>query len=239
MATRADGTGTPSESARELLARVPFLAYGPPALRTAFVQAAGVVRLKAGAYFHHEGDPCAHFAVLVSGRIRVFKFAETGHEITLYSVGPGEACPLSASCILTSRPVPAMAKVVEPVEAVVIPARTFRTMIAQHETLRSFVFLMLSTRLSEVTSLVEEVAFVPMDERLAYRLVKLLGYANGPRRSVETTHAELAADLGTAREVVSRLLKRFEQLGAIALSRGRIEIRDTTSLRAMVRCQSD
>jgi CRP/FNR family transcriptional regulator len=239
MVTSADGTGTSSGRAREFLARVPFLAYAPPALRTAFVRAADVVRLEAGAYFLHEGDPCAHFAVLVSGRIRVFKFAESGHEITLYSVGPGEACPLSVSCLLSSRPVPAMAKVVEPVEAIIIPARTFRTMIAQHEALRSYVFLMLSARLSEVMSLVEEVAFVPMDERLAYRLVKLLGFANGPRRSVETTHAELAADLGTAREVVSRLLKRFEHLGAIALSRGRIEIRDARPLRAMVRCQSD
>src|SRR5580765_8972490 len=95
MANSADGISTSGGSARELLASIPFLAYAPPALRTAFVRAAEVVRLEAGGYFHHEGDPCTHFAVLVSGRIRVFKFAETGHEITLYSVGPGEACPLS------------------------------------------------------------------------------------------------------------------------------------------------
>jgi CRP/FNR family transcriptional regulator len=235
MARSIDGSDTPPGSVRELLVRVPFLAQAPPALRRAFERSAGVVRLETGEYFLREGDSCEHFAVLVSGRIRVFKLAESGHEITVYSVGPGEACPLNASCILASRPAPATAMVVEPVEAIVIPGRTFRAMIGEHEALRSFVLLMLSTRLSEVMSLVEEVAFGRMDERLACRLVKLLRRANGPHRSVATTHAELAADLGTAREVVSRLLKRFEQLGAIALSRGRIALRNVTPLQSLAR----
>jgi CRP/FNR family transcriptional regulator len=213
----------------ELLSKVAFFTDAPPELQREIAQSASVVRLESGAYFLREGDACAHFAVVVSGRMRVFKLGESGHEITLYHVGPGEACPLNVSCILSDRPVPAMARVEEDVEAVVMPASAFRRWVATHESLRSTVFQMFSNRLSEVMSLVEEVAFRRMDQRLAKRLLELFeAQANG---TVETTHAEIAADLGTAREVVSRLLKEFERLGAIGLSRGRIELRDGARLR--------
>jgi CRP/FNR family transcriptional regulator, anaerobic regulatory protein len=219
----------PAGSGWELLSKVAFFADAPPDLQRDIAQSASVVRLASGAYFLREGDSCTHFAVVVSGRMRVFKLGESGHEITLYHVGPGEACPLNVSCILSERPVPAMARVEEDVEAVVMPAEAFRRWVAEHESLRSVVFEMFSTRLTEVMSLVEEVAFRRMDQRLGKRLQDLfLAARDGV---VEITHAEIAADLGTAREVVSRLLKEFERLGAIGLARGRIELRDGTLLR--------
>ena len=158
--------------------------------------------------------------------MRVFKLGEGGQEITLYHVGAGEACPLNVSCILSDRPVPAMACVEEDVEAIVVPAATFRAWIAEYEPMRRFVFQMFSSRLTEVMSLVEEVAFRRMDQRLARRLADLLTEEG----SVEVTHADIAADLGTAREVVSRLLKEFERLGAISLSRGKILLRNESIL---------
>lgn len=214
---------------QEVLAKVPFIDEASSELRNALAENAVVVRLRAGEYFLREGDSCAHFAVVASGRMRVFKLGENGHEITLYHVGPGEACPLNVSCILSESTVPAMACVEEDVEAIVVPAATFRRWIAEHESLRSFVFRMFVGRLTEVMSLVEEVAFRRMDQRLAGRLAELFAQdrANG---SVEITHAELAANLGTAREVVSRLLKEFERLGAIQLQRGKILARDTALL---------
>ena len=218
---------------REILARVPFFSGAPAELRSAVSAAGTVVRLRAGDYFLREGDSCGQFAVVVSGRLRVFKLAESGHEITLYHVGPGEACPLNVSCILSDRPVPAMAMAEEDAEAVVIPAPTFRRWVAEHETMRTFIFQMFSSRLTEVMSLVEEVAFRRMDQRLAPRLGELFLGDGRPAAAIETTHAQLAADLGTAREVVSRLLKEFERLGAIRLSRGRIELRDAALLEGM------
>jgi CRP/FNR family transcriptional regulator len=215
----------------ELLSKVAFFADAPPELQREIVRSASVVRLASGAYFLREGDSCVHFAVVVSGKLRVFKLGESGHEITLYHVGAGEACPLNVSCILSDRPVPAMARVEEDSEAVVIPAQVFRRWVAEHESLRSVVFEMFSSRLTEVMSLVEEVAFRRMDQRLAKRLQEWFqAQRNGV---VETTHAGIAADLGTAREVVSRLLKEFERLGAIGLARGRIELRDAVLLRDM------
>ena len=165
--------------------------------------------------------------------MRVFKLAESGHEITLYHVGAGEACPLNVSCILSDRPVPATAQVEEETKAVIVPAAMFRRWIAEHESLRKSVFQMFSNRLTEVMSLVEEVAFRRMDERLAHRLADLLLRDSGTQRYVEITHADLAADLGTAREVVSRLLKEFERLGAIHLARGRIALRDGSVLKKL------
>lgn len=222
-----------AEAKRDALARIPFFAKLPHDLQREFASAATVVRLDAGAFFLREGDLCSHFAVLASGKMRVFRLGESGHEITLYHVGPGDACPLNVSCILSDTAVPAMARVEEDGEAVMVPVTTFRAWMAQHEPIRSFVFQMFATRIEEIMSLVEEVAFRRMDQRLARRLHDLLG-SNGPARgSVETTHAQLAADLGTAREVVSRLLKEFERLGAIALARGRIALKDASLLREL------
>src|SRR3954471_15867553 len=220
----------PAGSKRDILARIPFFAEAPSELRKAISEAGTIVHLQAGEYFLREGDTCAHFAILVTGKMRVFKLGEGGQEITLYHVGAGEACPLNVSCILSDRPVPAMARVEEEVEALVVPAATFRAWIAEHEPLRRFVFQMFSSRLTEVMSLVEEVAFRRMDQRLARRLADLLAEEG----SVEVTHADIAADLGTAREVVSRLLKEFERRGAIALSRGKILLRNESILLDLV-----
>ena len=222
-----------TEQRRAILSKIPFYTLAPPDLQRAIAEAASVVRLSPGDYFLREGDTCGNFAVLVTGRMRVFKLGENGHEITLYQVGAGDACPLNVSCILSDRPVPAMAKVEEAVEAVVIPAATFRRWMGEHEALRTFVFEMFADRLTEVMSLVEEVAFRRMDQRLARRVHDLLVQDGAARESVEITHAELAADLGTAREVVSRLLKEFERVGAVTLSRGRIALKNAALLREM------
>lgn len=227
----ASGRGSFHEPKRAL-PKVPFLDEAPPQLRAALAETGMVVRLKAGEYFLREGDSCAHFAVVATGKMRVFKLGESGHEITLYHVGPGEACPLNVACILSDSPVPAMARVEEDVEAIVVPAPVFRRWIAEHETLRTFVFRMFASRLTEVMSLVEEVAFRRMDQRLARRLGELFE-REGAGGSIEITHADLAADLGTAREVVSRLLKEFERLGAIRLLRGKILARNATLLRSL------
>ena len=225
VATSRVATGGKSD----VLARIPFFLEAPRELQAAITEASSVVRLESGEFFLQEGDSCENFAIVVSGRMRVYKVAESGHEITLYHVGAGEACPLNVSCILSDRPVPAMARVEEDVEAVVIPAATFRLWMAKHESIRTFVFRMFANRLTEVMSLVEEVAFRRMDHRLASRLIEM--FANsGRQEAVDITHAEIAAELGTAREVVSRLLKEFERLGAISLARGRISLRDAKRL---------
>lgn len=171
----------------------------------------------AGTQIYHEGDACNGIAFVLSGDIRVYKIGQTGREITLYEIGPGETCILNASCILAGQSYPAHATAVEDTELMLVPAAEFRRMVSGHEMMREFVFSLLSRRLSGVMELVEEVAFGRMDERLSDYLIERS--ADG---KLETTHQRIANDLGTSREVVSRLLKDLERAGRVRLSRNEI-----------------
>jgi CRP/FNR family transcriptional regulator len=173
----------------------------------------------AGSQIYHEGDACSGIAFVSAGTIRVYKIGQTGREITLYEIGPGETCILNASCILAGQTYPAHAAAVEDTELLLVPAAEFRRMVASHEMMREFVFSLLSRRLSGVMELVEEVAFGRMDERLGDYLIERS--ADG---RLETTHQRIANDLGTSREVVSRLLKDLERAGKVRLSRNEIMV---------------
>jgi len=167
-----------------------------------------------------EGDACSHIAFLLSGAIRVFKTSETGREITLYEIGRGDTCILNASCILSDRRYPAHAVATEAGDLLLLPAATFKGLLRRHPKMQDFIFNLLSERLAAVMTLVEEVAFGRMDERLRDYLRERS--RNGV---LSITHQAIANDLGTSREVVSRLLKDLEKKGEISLARNRIELR--------------
>lgn len=164
-----------------------------------------------------EGDSCNGIAFVLSGEIRVYKIGETGREITLYEIGPGETCILNASCILAGTFYPAHAVTITDVELLLIPSADFRRLVLEYDMLRDFVFTLLSRRLAGVMELVEEVAFGRMDERLHDYLIE-----KSENNKLEATHQKIANDLGTSREVISRLLKDFERKRRVALSRNSI-----------------
>jgi CRP/FNR family transcriptional regulator len=166
-----------------------------------------------------EGDVCSAIAFILSGEIRVYKIGETGREITLYEIGPGDTCILNASCILAHTSYPANAIAISDVEVLLVPSAAFQRIIVGYEEMRDFIFTLLSQRLVSVMELVEEVAFGRMDERLMEYLVE-----KSTNNSLETTHQKIANDLGTSREVVSRLLKDFERKRQVRLSRNSITL---------------
>lgn len=173
--------------------------------------------IPAGKQIYHEGDACSAIAFILAGDVRVYKIGQTGREITLYEIGPGETCILNASCILAGQNYPAHAVTTSDADLLLVPSAEFRRLVSDHETMREFVFTLLSRRLSGVMELVEEVAFGRMDERLAEYLVE-----RSADNRLETTHQKIANDLGTSREVVSRLLKDLERKGKVRLSRNEI-----------------
>ena len=128
--------------------------------------------IPAGKQIYSEGDDCSAIAFVLSGEIRVFKTGQTGREITLYEIGPGETCILNASCILSGRSYPANAVALTDVDVFLVPSAAFRRLVDEHEQMRDFVFTLLSRRLSDVMELVEEVAFGRMDERLMEYLIE-------------------------------------------------------------------
>jgi CRP/FNR family transcriptional regulator len=165
-------------------------------------------------------------ALLISGVVRVYKIGETGREITLYRFGHGESCILTANAILSQRSFPAIATVESEAEAVVIPAVHFRDWVKRHDPWREFVFELLSDRLSTVMAIVDEVVFQRMDRRVG----ALLLHRSGTTRSIRMTHQEIAAELGSSREVISRILEDFSQKGIVEVGRGMIEILDFEEL---------
>jgi len=188
------------------------------------------VKLKAGAPYFYEGDQCKQIALIGIGSVRVYKTGESGREITLYHVMPGETCVLSVSRFLGEKNYPANAIVESETEAVVIDSGFFRRCIDSKQEVRKFVFSTLAMRLTNVLSLLEEITFNRVDQRLSEYLLK--NFTNGKResRSINTTHEQIALELGTAREVISRFLKELERMGTIEISRGMIVLKDKKKL---------
>jgi len=207
---------------------LPFLGRAPAELCRDLVHEASLSHLSAGVRIFAEGDECNVMAILLSGSVRVFKIAETGREITLYRFGQGEGCILTANCILGNHQFPAIASVEHEAEAIVIPATSFHSWVSRHQAWRDYLFGLLSHRLATVMAVVEEVAFRRMDARIADFLLQRL---TPQSPLIQITHQQIAAELGTSREVVSRILEDFASAGLIEIGRGAIRLLNEQGLR--------
>jgi len=203
-----------------------ILAGADPQLVRDFQHAAFFARIPAGRDVFVEGDRVDAIALLISGVVRVYKIGETGREITLYRFGLGQSCILTANAILSRQSFPAIATVERDAEAVMLPADAFRQWVARYDLWRTFVFDLLSQRLLSVMAIVDEVAFRRMDARVAALLLER-GHRVNP---VRCTHQEIAAELGSSREVISRLLEDFASEGILIVGRGTVEILEFESL---------
>ena len=173
------------------------------------------------------GDRCEQFFYLLQGTIRVDLITYAGKPLTLYRFSSGETCILTTSCLMSGDPYNAEAIVEEPVKALVIPIQKFESLIETSIDFRKFVFDSFSARLSALMLKIEDVSSVPIDQRMAIRVLELADDQN----TIVTTHDQLAADIGTAREVVSRKLKLWENNGWIRRSRGSFSIVSKTDLK--------
>jgi CRP/FNR family transcriptional regulator len=176
--------------------------------------------MEAGTTILREGQVCSSVPFVLEGVIRVFKTAESGRSITLYRIEAGQSCILSAGCGRGLAFFPATVVAEQATSAAFMPIDAFRTLFAEGASFRDFVLDQYSSRMAEVMELVEEVAFRHVDERLRQWLIDSSSPATD--RRITATHQELADHLGTSREVVSRILKDWEQREALELSRGSI-----------------
>lgn len=216
------------QSYARLVRALPILGRADPGLAREIRQAAALVHLKAGRDVFVEGDRVDAIALLLSGVVRVYTIGRGGREITLYRFGLGQSCVLTASAILNQRTFPAIATVEEDGEALMIPAETFRRWVHRSDLWRDFVFDMLSQRLAGVMEILDEVAFRRLDARVAALLVARSRQENPLR----LTHQQIATELGSSREVVSRQLEEFARLGLVRVGRGRVEVLDAAGLHA-------
>ena len=181
---------------------------------------AGTIEIPANTTAFFQGDACSNYLLILSGSIKVLTRAENGREIVLYRLGGGDSCVLTTSCLFGNARYPAEGVSETDVTALAIPAGKFNDAIRHSQPFREFVFSSFSSHLGSLIALVEEITFGRLDIRLARHLLK----ATADDATVYATHQQLATELGSAREVISRLLKDLESRGWLKLQRGSIKI---------------
>lgn len=182
--------------------------------------------VKQGTVIFGPGNPAENLLLLVSGTVRVQQLSEAGREIVLYRVHAGESCVLTTACLLAFEDYSAEGVAETDVEAILIPRDAFDELMSVSKAFRSFVFEAYSKRITDLFLVIEEIAFKRMDIRVAQKLLELQNAQN----VLHLTHQQLAVELGTAREVISRQLKEFERRGWLSLSRGEIELTDAGAI---------
>ena len=201
-----------------LLNLFPIFKKAPPALVSDILSYSKFVSAAPNTMILKEGHPCPGLILMLSGEKRIFKASE-GREITLGTIFPGEFCMLSAACTLSNTPYPANAISLTDVEMLIISPNKLQKYIHEHKEMRDLIFFQISNRFAGVMELISEVTFKRMDERLTDYLIEKCEDGK-----LSTTHQTIANELGTAREVVSRLLKDLERRGLILLSRNCIQL---------------
>lgn len=186
---------------------------------------------RAGDRVQGGGSGCAGVVVALAGSLRAYMLSEGGKEITLFRVEPGESCVLAASCILPMITFDIALDAATDIEALVIDPRYFSQLAQESTAVEAFLYRQTAQRFSDCMWVMQQVLFASFDTRLATFLLDEASRTGSPRIAI--THDEIARHMGSAREVVSRMLKYFEREDLVALSRGAIDILDRKRLLAL------
>ena len=202
----------------------PALIHVVPALAS-LGSMANPLTVPTGTVLFQENAPCQGFPMVLDGEIKVSRHSFDGRSLELYRVVPGELCLVSSACLFRSQPLSAHGVATKPTTLILIPPPVFNQWL---ETIafRNEVLGLFAERMSDLTGLIDAVAFHKLDQRLAAALL-------GRGQDLALTHQAIADELGTVREIVTRLLRRFEREGWVELSRERIHISNSAALRAM------
>lgn len=178
--------------------------------------------------FVHDNNGCSGLFILKSGRLRLYMLSDTGKEITLYRLSPGEICMLSASCVLQSITFDVYVDAEIPSECYMINASAFREISEKVPSVKIFALERAIGRFSDVMWIMQQIVFMSMDKRLAIFLLEDMQLNHS--EFITLTHEQISRHLGTAREVISRMLKRFANDGIIEVTRKGIQILDIQAL---------
>ena len=210
-------------------ANFPGLKKLEPEIAKLLIETSKVVDLPVGTRIFGPGQSPESYLLLLDGTVRVQQVSETGREIVLYRISAGESCALTTACLMGYEEYQAEGVAETDVEAVAIPRATFDELIARSAVFRRFVFTAFSVNVTTLFRIIDEVAFSRIGVRLAQRLLRLAD----PKGRVELTHQQLAAELGSAREVIGRQLQEFQRRGWLTTSRGSIDLVKPEALRQL------
>ena len=193
---------------------------------------ASLNRYPAGAILHSAQLECIGLLQICTGSLRVFLLSEEGREITLYRLGPGELCVLSASCVLHSITFDVHIDAVEDCTVLQTSASALSRLMQENIHVEVFAYRLIAEHFSDVMWTMQQILFMSFDRRLASFLLEETEVSGSDR--LKMTHEQIARLLGSAREVVSRMLKYFSEEGMVSLGRGTIQFTDREKLKALV-----
>jgi len=211
----------------KLIRHFPELDQLSPEAKKILSQGGEITKAPAGSVMFSEGSACRGYVMLLEGTVKVQKVSDEGREIVLYRVEAGESCIMTTTCLVSNETYGAEGIAETDITLAIIPPATFNRLLAESPIFRNFVFEVYAKRMSMLMMLVEEVVFKKLDRRLASLL---LDKADKNGALLKITHQELATELGSVREVLSRQLKVFERQGLIKLGRGSVELLDRAGL---------
>lgn len=225
----APGGGGSGGAGQDWVARLAGAAGLEPALQAELARRSRVVEAPSGASIFSAGQEAGNLLFVLSGVVRVSHLSETGREVVLYRVAAGESCVMTAACMMGDEPYAAEGLAETAVTALAIPRAVFDDLAARSAAFRAFVFGAYARRMMDLFHVIDDVAFGRVDIRLAQRLIALAQGAD----ELRITHQQLAAELGTAREVVSRQLQEFQRRGWITQARGAVGLANPGALAAL------
>ena len=202
-----------------------------PAQQTRLSEAARPRAFSAGELIHNGDADCVGLLLVKSGRLRVFILSEDGREITLYRLLPGEICLFSASCMMPQIAFAVTVTSEAPSEVLVLPPDVYKAVMAESAPLANFTNELIAARFSDVMWLIEQILWKSFDRRLAAFLLAEAKLEHSA--TLHLTHEAIANHMGTAREVVTRMLRYFQGEGWVKLARGTLQLTDEPSLRAL------
>lgn len=207
---------------------VPFFKDASAEVENDFKNSQLSKKIPKGQFIAMEGESCNYLPIIKQGIVRVYKLSPNGHEMTLYRIKPGESCILTISCLITNKNFPAVAFTETDSEIVLISSKSIKKWINDHQIWREFIFNYMSNIIFKVISLLESSTF----NRTEARVIEFLIINSVENQSkIIVTHQDIAREIGTSREVVSRILKELETKKIIKLSRGSITILQKDALK--------
>lgn len=203
----------------------PALAHVTPSFSALSERGGALLEVPSGTPLFETGMACQGFPLVVSGEVKVFRTSADGRSLELYRVSPGELCLVSCASLFRQQTLSARGVTTKPTALYLIPPPVFDQWLGEPG-FRQEVLGLFAERMADLTALVDAVAFRKLDQRLAAALL-------GRGQTLAITHQALADELGTVREIVTRLLRRFEREGWIQLGREQVRILDSTALRSV------
>lgn len=214
-----------------MLSRFPFADSLSPGSRTALERELLSFSVEGKQTLIQKGDTVSGAYLVTRGALRVYSMNANGRESTLYIIEPGESCILAMNCVFSDILYPAWVESDRSTtEIVVIPSHVYRRMHESERAVQRFTFEVLSARIFDLMAALEDATTLPLDRRLANFVLRR---SDSGLRLV-MSHEEIASHLGTAREVVSRYLRNFENAGLVRVGRGYTEIASVEGLRAFI-----